>query len=99
MRKFKNFFSVQADYVNFDMIVGFSFFKGLNPKKISVAVMKVQGPFEKCTTFSTKERGFEVTPWLQDVNGAYIRHSEDVLEVLLTSYIRSIYVLCLQGSC
>ena len=33
----------------------------------------------------------------QDVNQTYIRRSEDVLDVFWTSYVRSIYVLCLLG--
>ena len=33
----------------------------------------------------------------QDVNWTYIRRSEDVLVVFWTSYVRSIYVLCLLG--
>ena len=33
----------------------------------------------------------------QDVNWTYIRRSEDVLDVFWTSYVRSIYVLCLRG--
>ena len=37
------------------------------------------------------------TPQTQDVNWTYIRRSEDVLDVFWTSYVRSIYVLCLWG--
>ena len=33
----------------------------------------------------------------QDVNWMYVRHSEDVLEVFWTSYVRSMYFLCLRG--
>ena len=33
----------------------------------------------------------------QDVNFTHIRCSEDVLDVFWTSYVRSIYVLCLRG--
>ena len=33
----------------------------------------------------------------QDVNWTYIRPSEDAQDVFWTSYLRSIYVLCLQG--
>ena len=33
--------------------------------------------------------------WTQDLNWTYIRRSEDVLGVFWTSYVRSIYVLCL----
>ena len=36
-------------------------------------------------------------PYTQDVNWMYIRRSEDVLGVFWTSYVRSIYVLCLRG--
>ena len=38
------------------------------------------------------------TYWTQDVNWTYIRRSEDVVNAFWTSYIRSIYVLCL-GRC
>ena len=37
------------------------------------------------------------TPWAQDVNWTYIKRSEDVQDVFWTSYVRSIYVLCLRG--
>ena len=33
----------------------------------------------------------------KDVNWTYISRSEDVLDVFWTSYVRSIYVLCLLG--
>ena len=33
----------------------------------------------------------------QDVNWTYIRRSEDVQDIFGTSYVRSIYVLCLRG--
>ena len=39
-----------------------------------------------------------MTPQAQDVNWTYIRRSEDVLDVFWTSYVRSIYVLCLWGN-
>ena len=38
------------------------------------------------------------TPQTQDVNWIYIRPSEDVLDFFWTSYVRSIYVLCLRGA-
>ena len=38
-----------------------------------------------------------ISPWTQDVNWKYIRHSEDVQDVFWTSYVRSVYVLCLRG--
>ena len=38
------------------------------------------------------------TPWAQDVNGTYIRRSENVLDVFWTSCVRSIYVLCPGGN-
>ena len=38
------------------------------------------------------------TYWTQDVNWTYIRRSGDVVNAFWTSYIRSIYVLCL-GRC
>ena len=38
------------------------------------------------------------TQQTQDVNLTYIRRSEDVLDVFWTSYVRSIYVLCLLGT-
>ena len=38
-----------------------------------------------------------VTPWTQDVIWTNIRHSEDVLDVFWTSYLRSICFLCLRG--
>ena len=38
-----------------------------------------------------------ISPQTQDVNWTYIRRSEDVLDVFWTSYVRSIYVLCLWG--
>ena len=34
---------------------------------------------------------------MQDVNWTYIRRSEDIQGVFWTSYVRSIYVLCLRG--
>ena len=37
-----------------------------------------------------------ISPLTQDVNWTYIRRSEDVLHVFWTSYVRSIYVLCLR---
>ena len=37
------------------------------------------------------------TPWTQDVNWTDIRRWEDVEDVFWTSYVRSIYVLCLEG--
>ena len=40
---------------------------------------------------------FTDTPWTQDVNWTYIRRSEDVQNVFLMSYVRSLYVLCLRG--
>ena len=40
---------------------------------------------------------FYLTQQTQDVNWTYIRHSEDVLDVFWTSYVRSIYGLCLLG--
>ena len=36
--------------------------------------------------------------WTQDVNWTNTRHSEDVLNLLWTSYVRSIYVRCPVGS-
>ena len=36
-------------------------------------------------------------PWTQNVNWTYLRRSEDVQDVFWTSYVRSIYVLCLEG--
>ena len=41
----------------------------------------------------------EPSPQTQDVNWTYIRRWEDVLDVFWTSYVRSIYVLCLPGLC
>ena len=45
------------------------------------------------------ERNIEalLSPLTQGVNWTYIRRSEDVLDVFWTSYVRSFYVLCLQG--
>ena len=40
---------------------------------------------------------FHFVPSRQDVNWTYIRRSEDVLDLFWTSYVRSIYVLCLLG--
>ena len=37
-------------------------------------------------------------PWTQDLSWTYIRCSEDVLDVLWTSYVRSICVICSGGS-
>ena len=37
------------------------------------------------------------TPWTQDVNWAYIRRSEDILDLFWMSYVRSICVLCPGG--
>ena len=36
--------------------------------------------------------------WTQDLNWTYIRRSEDLLNILCTYYVRSIYVLCSGGS-
>ena len=36
--------------------------------------------------------------WPQDVNWTYLKRSEDVLNIFWTSYVRSVYVLCLGGS-
>ena len=41
----------------------------------------------------------EPSPQTQDVNWTYIRRWEDVLDVFWTSYVRSIYVLCLRRLC
>ena len=38
-----------------------------------------------------------LTPWVQDVNWAYLRRSEDVLDIFWTSDVHSIYVLCPGG--
>ena len=35
------------------------------------------------------------TSWTQDTNWTYIRHSEHIKDVFWTSFVRSIYVLCL----
>ena len=43
------------------------------------------------------EKFLLVTPQTQDVNWTYIRRSEDAQDVLWTSYVRLIYVLCLRG--
>ena len=40
---------------------------------------------------------YKNTPQTQDVNWTYIRRSDDVLDVFWTSYVHTIYVLCLQG--
>ena len=37
-----------------------------------------------------------MTPQTQEVNWTCIRHTEDVLNIFWTSYVRSIYVLCLR---
>ena len=37
-------------------------------------------------------------PVEQTVNWTYIKRSEDVLDIFWTSYVRSVYVLCLQGT-
>ena len=43
-------------------------------------------------------RKYDIPPqWRQGVNWAYIRRSEDAQDVFWTSYVRSIYVLCLLG--
>ena len=39
-----------------------------------------------------------LTPYTQEVNWTYIRRSEDVLDVFWTSYVRSIYALCLRDT-
>ena len=45
--------------------------------------------------FLRKIPGIEATiPWAQDVNWTYIRCSEDVQNVFITSCVRYIYVLC-----
>ena len=57
--------------------------------------LKFQSVLRKNNYFPSKGL-IELTPWTQDVNWTYIRRSEDVLDVCWTSYIRSIYVLCLR---
>ena len=37
------------------------------------------------------------TQYTQGINWTYLGGSEDVLDVFWTSYVRSFYVLCLQG--
>ena len=49
---------------------------------------------KKQVTWGRKQTSLLDTPWTQDVNWTYVRHSEDVLHVFWTSYVRSIYVLC-----
>ena len=39
----------------------------------------------------------KVTQWRQDVNRTYVRRSEHVLDLFWTSYVRSIYIMCLVG--
>ena len=41
---------------------------------------------------------FDYTQLTKDANWTYIGRSEDVQDVFRTSYVRSIYVLCLLGS-
>ena len=38
-----------------------------------------------------------LTSQTQDVNWTHIRRSEDVSDVFWTSYVLSVYVLCLRG--
>ena len=38
----------------------------------------------------------EIIPLTQDANWMYIRRSEDALDVFWTSYVRSIYLVCLR---
>ena len=40
---------------------------------------------------------FHISPWIQDVTWTYRRRSEDVLEIIQTSYVRVIYVMCPGG--
>ena len=47
---------------------------------------------------SSKEDACTITSlYTHDVNWTYIRRSEDVQYVFWTSYVRSVYVLCLRG--
>ena len=41
--------------------------------------------------------GIQIALHTQDVNWTYIRRSEDIQDIFWTFYVRSIYVLCLQG--
>ena len=51
-----------------------------------------------CIDNQKRSRSRLRSPLTQDVNWAYIRHSEDVLDVFWTSYVRSINVLSPGGS-
>ena len=50
-----------------------------------------------CFILASVDR-IDYTLWAQEVNWTYIRRSEDVLDVFLTSYVHSIYVLCPGGN-
>ena len=39
-----------------------------------------------------------ITLWTQGVNWTYITHSEDVLGIVWTSYVSSVYTLCPRGN-
>ena len=45
----------------------------------------------------TKSYLINLPHWIQDVNWSYIRRSEDFLEVVWTSYVRPVYVICSGG--
>ena len=44
-----------------------------------------------------KKCSFGILPWTRDVKWTYIKQLEDAQDIFLTSYVRSVYVLCPGG--
>ena len=65
--------------------------------KIYFLFLKIKRFLEKNLGWVSKHAITVVIMSSQDVSWTYIRRLEDVLEVFWTSYVRSIYVLCLRG--
>ena len=51
----------------------------------------------KLCTLGIQDGQYNIPVDTQNVNWTYIRSSEDILDVFWTSYVRSMYVLCLRG--
>ena len=55
-------------------------------------------PYSQCLAKYWKRILWSTYPQTQDVNWTYVKRSDDVQDVFRTSYVLSIYVLCLRGS-
>ena len=49
-------------------------------------------------TFFPQTEKMTLSAWAQDKNWTYIRRSEDIQNVFWTSYVPTVYVLCLRGN-